>query len=49
MYKVFIEWRDKGKEYYYEGDNIIVALRKQGDLIKQYKNNNNVVSIGYEM
>ena len=48
MYKTFVEFRTTGKQYFYEGNDIIKAMRKQADLLKQYKNNNDVVAIGYE-
>ena len=49
MYKTFVEYRTTGKRYFYEGDDIIKAMRTQADLIKQYKSNNDVVAIGYEI
>ena len=49
MYKTFVEFRDKGKQYFYEGDDIIKAMRTQADLIKKYKDQDGVESIGYEI
>ena len=49
MYKTFIDYRTKGKVYYYEGNDIIKAMRVQAELLKQYKNNNDIVAIGYEI
>lgn len=49
MYKTYIEYRDTGKQYEYEGNDIIKAMRVQAELVKKYKNNNNVVAIGYEL
>lgn len=48
MYKTFIEYKTGRREYFYEGDDIINAMRVQADLIKKYKNNSDVYSIGYE-
>lgn len=48
MYKTFVDFRAKGKVYFYEGDSIIRAMRTQGELIKKYKDNSEVVAIGYE-
>ena len=42
------EFRTRGKQYFYEGNDIIKAMSTQADLLKKYKNNNDVVSIGYE-
>ena len=49
MYKTFVDFRDKGKQYFYEGNNIIMAMRKQAELLKKYKNDTNVNGIGYEL
>lgn len=49
MYKTFVDFRTKGKQYFYQGDDIIKAMRVQADLLKQYKNNDEVVAIGYEI
>lgn len=48
MYKTFIEYRDGTKKYFYEGDNIIKAMRKQAELLKKHKNDSEVMTIGYE-
>lgn len=48
MYKTFVDFRDKGKQYFYEGNDIAKAMRAQAELIKKYKNNSEVESIGYE-
>lgn len=48
MYKTFVDFRTQGKKYFYEGDNIIMAMRIQAQLIERYKNDNSVVAIGYE-
>ena len=49
MYKTFVEFRDTGKQYFYEGEDVIQAMRTQANLIQRFKNNNNVVAIGYEI
>ena len=49
MYKTFVEFRTKGKQYFYEGNDIIKAMRKQAELLKEYKNNSEVITIGYEI
>lgn len=49
MYKTFVDFRTKGKQYFYEGDDIIKAMRTQAELIKKYKNNSEVEAIGYEI
>ena len=49
MYKTFVDFRNKGKQYFYEGNDIIKAMRTQAELIKKYKDNSNVESIGYEL
>lgn len=48
MYKTFVEYKTGRREYFYEGDDIIKAMRVQGELIKKYKNDSGVYSIGYE-
>ena len=48
MYKTFVDFRPTGKKYFYEGDDIIKAMRTQAELIKKYKNDDSVVAIGYE-
>ena len=48
MYKTFVEFNDGHKEYFYEGKDIIKAMRVQSELLKKYKNNSRVYSIGYE-
>lgn len=48
MYKTFVEFKTRGKIYFYDGDDIIKAMRIQGELLKKYNNNNQVVAIGYE-
>lgn len=48
MYKTFVDFRDKGKQYFYEGNDIIKAMRTQAELLKRYKNDGNVNSVGYE-
>ena len=49
MYKTFVDFRTKGKQYFYQGDDIIKAMRVQADLLKKYKNNPEVEAIGYEV
>lgn len=49
MYKTFVEFRTKGKQYFYEGDDVIKAMRRQAELLKEYKNHGDVVAIGYEI
>lgn len=49
MYKTFVEFKDKGKQYFYEGNDIIKAMRTQAELLKKYKSDNDVVAIGYEI
>lgn len=48
MYKTYVEFNN-GKQYFYEGDDIIKCMRTQAELIKKYKNNKDVVAIGYEL
>ena len=49
MYKTFVDFRTKGKQYFYEGNDIIMAMRKQAELLKKYKSDSDVVAIGYEI
>ena len=49
MYKTFVDFRDKGKQYFYEGNDIIKAMRMQAELLKRYKNDANVEGVGYEL
>ena len=49
MYKTFVEFRPGNRKYFYEGNDIIEAMRVQADLLKKYKNNNEVETIGYEL
>lgn len=49
MYKTFVDFRTKGKVYFYKGDSIIQAMRTQRELLKKYKDNSEVVAIGYEI
>ena len=48
MYKTYVKF-GKGKQYFYEGDDIIKCMRVQAELINNYKNNKDVVAIGYEL
>lgn len=49
MYKTFVDFRDKGKQYFYVGNDIIKAMRTQAELLKRYKNDANVDGVGYEL
>ena len=49
MYKTFVDFRTSGKQYFYQGDDIIKVMRVQADLLKKYKNNDEVVAVGYEI
>lgn len=49
MYKTFVDFKNKGKQYFYEGDSFIEAMRTQAELVKKYKRSGEVDSIGYEL
>ena len=47
MFRVYVEF-DNDKKYYYNGNDFIQAIKAQAELVKKYKNQRNVVAIGYE-
>lgn len=49
MYRTFIQFRDGSKKYFYQGDDVIQAVRIQKEIEKRYENNNSVFAFGREI